>query len=52
MGAGTIFEEGGQERFRRGFADFFYFAPLSFIFAHPGYSVLGGQKRIIAHPNH
>jgi len=28
MGADTIFNEGGQERFRRGSADFFYFAPL------------------------
>jgi len=52
MGAGTIFEGGGQDRMRRGSADFFYFAPPIFKFAHPGYSVLGGQKRIAAHPNH
>jgi len=31
---------------------FFYFAPPNFKFAHPGYGVLGGQKRIVAHPNH
>jgi len=30
MGAGTIFEEGGQEMIRRGSADFFTFAPPTF----------------------
>jgi len=48
MGAGTIFEEGWQEMVRF----FFHFAPPTFKFSHPGYGVLGGQKRIVAHPNH
>jgi len=52
MGAGTIFEEGGQETVRRGSADFFSLCPPTFKFAHPGYGVLGGQKRIVAHTNH
>jgi len=45
-------EEGGQETVHRGSANFFYLAPLTFKFAHPEYGVLGGQKRIVAHPNH
>jgi len=52
MGAGTIFEEGGQKWFSTQRRFFLYFAPPTFKFAHPGYSVLGGQKRIVAHPNH
>jgi len=31
---------------------FFYFAPPTFEFAHPEFSVLGGQTRIVAHPNY
>jgi len=45
MGAGTFSEEGGQEWNRRAGGDFFYFAPSIFEFAHPGFSVFGGQKR-------
>jgi len=30
---------------------FFYFAPPSFEFAYPEISVLGGQTRIVVHPN-
>jgi len=44
MGAGPFSEEGGQERNRRGSDQFFYFAPSTFEFAHPGFIVLGGQK--------
>jgi len=33
-------------------AVFFYFAPPTFEFAHPEFSVLGGQRRIVAHPNY
>jgi len=29
-----------------------HIATSTFEFAHPGFSVLGGQKRIVAHPNH
>jgi len=42
MGAGTIF----------GIFFFLNFAPPTFKFAHPGYSVLGGQKCIVAQANH
>jgi len=42
----------GQERKRRGSADFFYFAHPNLEFAHPGFNVLGGKKYIVAHPNH
>jgi len=52
MGSGTIFAEGWQKRVRCGGANFFYLAPPTFEFAHPGYSVLGGQKCLVAHPNH
>jgi len=31
---------------------FFYFAPPTFEFAHPEFIVLGGQTRIVAHPNY
>jgi len=51
-GAGTFSEEGGQEWDWRGSADFFYFAPSTFEFAHPEFSVLGGQMGIDAHPNY
>jgi len=51
-GAGTFSEEGGQERDQRDGADFFYFAPPTFEFAHPEFIVLGGQTRIVAHPNY
>jgi len=47
MGAGTIFEEGGQETVA---PIFFHFAHPTFKFAHPGNGALGGQKRIVAHP--
>jgi len=30
----------------------FYFAPPTFEFAHPEFIVLGGQTRIVAHPNY
>jgi len=56
MGAGTFSKKRvgtGQERNRRDSADFFfYFAPPTFEFAHPEFSVLGGQKQIVAHPNY
>jgi len=31
---------------------FFYFALPTFEFVHPRFSVLGGQKCNVAHPNH
>jgi len=31
---------------------FVYLSPTTFEFAHPGFSVLGGQHCIVAHPNH
>jgi len=37
----------GKKRF-----DLFYTLPPTFEFAHPGFSVLGGQKRIVAHANY
>jgi len=51
-GAGTFSEEGGQERDRRDSADFFLLCPTTFEFAHPEFIVLGGQTRIVAHPNY
>jgi len=51
MGIGTFSEEIGQESYRRGSADFFNFAPPTCEFTHPGFSILGGQTCIVAHPN-
>jgi len=51
-GAGRFSEEGMQERDRHDSADFFCFAPPTFEFAHPEFIVLGGQTRIVAHPNY
>jgi len=49
---GTIFEQGGQETVRHGSANFSSICPPpTFKCAHPGSDVLGGQKRIVAHPN-
>jgi len=31
---------------------FLYFAPPTFEFTHPEFIVLGGQTRIVAHPNY
>jgi len=47
MGAGTFSEKGGEER-----SNFFGFAPPIFDIAYPGFSVLGGQKHIVAHLNY
>jgi len=45
-------EKGGQERDRLDCTDFFYFVPPTFEFAHPAFSDLGRQTRIVAHPNY
>jgi len=49
MGAGTFSEECGQDLNRRCRANVFLLPPP--YFAQSGFNVLGGQKRIVAHPN-
>jgi len=51
--AGTFSKEGGQERNRRGSTAIFLTFPAPiWEFAHPRFTVLSGQKRIVAHPIH
>jgi len=49
MGTGTFYEEGGVGKKEFSAAGIFLLCPPIFQFAHPGFSILGGQKRILAH---